>query len=639
MKVGILGCGYISYYYAMSLLNHTKQVQVVGFCDIDIERSNEMSVLFDTKLYGTLEEMLNDDVDTVINLTTPNEHFKTNMQIIAKGKHVYCEKPLASSVDEALELYHASKEMDVLLSGAPCSHFSESVVKVAELLKQNEIGAVRFVELNMHDFRVDLSRPDLWKNPVGSPWNYENEFEMGCTSEHCSYSLAIATTLFGPVKSVHSSANTVVPKKVITQDEAIDCQTADYTNSTLVFGNGVYATLECGIVTIKPDRSIVIHGDKGAIKIDDCWDFHSPVHVTRLTSEAFGRSSEEYTIQPKSESAFMHNYGLNIDQARGVVHVRNSMLGIENCNNLAEQVVHVTEVTELINNGGESVPVTSFSQPLMSDFIEQAKNTFNTIRVFEWDVCAQNDDSVFSAVCSSPSTVYCQNPGSNLFVVDKTPELITTVQEKVGCGAHVYLPLDAIDIDFHYRFIESNWDLLHLGDGFLYDDSLISEIKEKYPKNKILRISGSLEISKFDWRSILEPEGLLVIQPILLRMMYLREVGSYVSIELSQKNTSEIVLKIEFIDGVFDELIISICSMESMQPKPKLGVELEGLGTVNVGLFSGSPMSLCAIDGISQIIKHINWTSIDSNKVPKRWSFQGLTQLRSLIREIRGVIS
>lgn len=321
----LIGCGYISYYYALIATKHNHIFNIIGCYDLDTERMTHWAKHFSVKSYGSADEAMHDEsADFIINLTPPDQHFDVNLAALNAGKHIYCEKPLAMNYEDAQTVLNLAKQRQLLVGSAPCSVMTDSICKVLELLENQAIGKVRFVNLSMHDFRVDLARPDTWVNPLGVMWPYQNEFKVGCTNEHSAYSLAIATSLFGPVTKVSSIATTVIPEKIIAPDETILVETPDYTVSVLQFENGIVAQLTCGIVSHVADRSIDIQGDAGYIRLDDCWNYNSPVTLVQRIQTENGLSIEETKFE-FNEDANRDGY-YNIDQARGITNLCNAIL-------------------------------------------------------------------------------------------------------------------------------------------------------------------------------------------------------------------------------------------------------------------------------------------------------------------------
>ena len=103
MNVGIVGCGVISSRYADNAAAFDS-FEVVACADVD-----EIAATRLAKKHGfaavSLEDLFADTaIDVVLNLTTPVAHAPVIRQALNAGKHVYSEKPLATTTTEAAEL-------------------------------------------------------------------------------------------------------------------------------------------------------------------------------------------------------------------------------------------------------------------------------------------------------------------------------------------------------------------------------------------------------------------------------------------------------------------------------------------------------------------------------------------------------
>src|SRR5258705_13780081 len=104
MRVAIVGCGFVADYYVRTLAAHP-ELELIGVLDRDIERAERFARYYSLPRYETMDELLGDSgVEIVLNLTNPRSHYEVSKRSLLAGKHVYSEKPLAMSFDEAKEL-------------------------------------------------------------------------------------------------------------------------------------------------------------------------------------------------------------------------------------------------------------------------------------------------------------------------------------------------------------------------------------------------------------------------------------------------------------------------------------------------------------------------------------------------------
>lgn len=112
VKIGIVGVGAISGIYLENITNTFKEIEVLGVCDLIRERAEQAVEKYHIpKLYEDMYELFKDpEVDIVLNLTRPYEHYNVTLAALNAGKHVYSEKPLAASLQEGKKLLALSKE-------------------------------------------------------------------------------------------------------------------------------------------------------------------------------------------------------------------------------------------------------------------------------------------------------------------------------------------------------------------------------------------------------------------------------------------------------------------------------------------------------------------------------------------------
>src|SRR5690554_6284952 len=108
VKVGIIGCGGIANGKHFPSLSKLAQVELVAFCDIEIERAQKGAKEYgteDAKVYEDYQELLNDESIDVVHVLTPNiSHAEISIAAMEADKHVLCEKPMAKTSAEAKEM-------------------------------------------------------------------------------------------------------------------------------------------------------------------------------------------------------------------------------------------------------------------------------------------------------------------------------------------------------------------------------------------------------------------------------------------------------------------------------------------------------------------------------------------------------
>ncbi|UCD51443.1 MAG: Gfo/Idh/MocA family oxidoreductase, partial [Phycisphaerales bacterium] len=125
-------------------LNRVKGENIVALCDVNEQNLAQAAQEFpEAKTYVDWRQCLDQrDIDAVVCSTTDHTHAFINIWAMNRGKHVYCEKPLANSVEEARlvrETYLKSKDKLATQMGTQI-HASDNYRRMVELIRGGAIG-------------------------------------------------------------------------------------------------------------------------------------------------------------------------------------------------------------------------------------------------------------------------------------------------------------------------------------------------------------------------------------------------------------------------------------------------------------------------------------------------------------------
>ncbi|MEM1240002.1 MAG: Gfo/Idh/MocA family oxidoreductase [Cyanobacteria bacterium P01_H01_bin.26] len=322
MNIAIVGCGFVADYYLKTLPLHP-ELKITGVMDRNLERAQKLAKTYGVPTYKTLDELLTDgSVDIVLNLTNPRSHYEVSKACLAADKHVYSEKPLATTIPEAKELVELAEAKGLHISSAPCNVLSESAQTLWKALREEVVGKVRLVYAEMDDGLVHKMPYKLWLSESGIPWPYKDEFEVGCTLEHAGYYITWLTTFFGPATTVTAFSSCLVPDKEV--DVALEPKdTPDFSVACIKFESGVVARLTCGIIA-PHDHEFKVIGDKGILSTHDCWFYESPVKVQKMMKirrKVFMSPIKQTLPMVKKPPKFKSKGANHMDFARGVAEM------------------------------------------------------------------------------------------------------------------------------------------------------------------------------------------------------------------------------------------------------------------------------------------------------------------------------
>lgn len=282
MRFAIIGTGFVADYYMTTLANHPG-LDLAGVWDVDADRLAQFCGHWDAPVYASQDALLADaSVDTVAILTDPESHFAIAKAVLAAGKHVYCEKPLAMKFDQAQSLVKTADAAGLLLAGAPANARSDAFALARRTLDSGAIGAPRLVYAEMEDGPVFRLPWQSWRSVSGAPWPGKHEFRIGCTLEHAGYALSWLIGLFGPIRQITGQSGTFFLDKGA--DIPADAMAPDFSCALLEFHGGVMARLTTGLCAPR-DRALTIMGEAGTLTVTDLWDNRSAVHLEQTGTE------------------------------------------------------------------------------------------------------------------------------------------------------------------------------------------------------------------------------------------------------------------------------------------------------------------------------------------------------------------
>lgn len=148
LKVGIIGCGGIANGKHLPSLQKISEVNIVAFCDIEIEKAQAAAEQYgtnDAKVYEDYKLLLeNDDID-VIHVCTPNSSHKAlTVASLDAGKHVMCEKPMAKTTEEAKEMIEAAKRNGKKLTIGYQNRFRPDSQYLRKATQRGDLGDIYY---------------------------------------------------------------------------------------------------------------------------------------------------------------------------------------------------------------------------------------------------------------------------------------------------------------------------------------------------------------------------------------------------------------------------------------------------------------------------------------------------------------
>lgn len=353
VKIGIVGIGAISGIYLENITNTFKEIEIIGVCDLIRERAEKAVEKYQIpKLYEDMYELFGDpEVDIVLNLTRPYEHYKVTLEALKAGKHVYSEKPLAASLKEGKELMELSRGKGLMLGGAPDTFLGAGIQTCRKLIEDGYIGkplgAAGFMICHGHEsWHPD---PEFYYKYGGGPM-----FDMG------PYYLTALVNLLGNVSDVFAMTRTNFPQRVITSkehfNEIIDVDVPTHYVGTMQFESGAIGTLFTTFdVHYNQQARLEVYGTEGTLFVPDPNGFGGPVCLLR---------PEHGSMQ---EIPLVFDYKEN-SRALGLADMAKALRTGRRARANADMTYHVLEIMEGFAESGREkklIPIASRFEPTM----------------------------------------------------------------------------------------------------------------------------------------------------------------------------------------------------------------------------------------------------------------------------------
>lgn len=264
MQIGVIGCGVISSAYLRGL-SLSSIAKVKSIADIDCAVARAQADAFNVSA-ATVETVLADpDIELIVNLTVPTAHFEVSQRILTAGKHVYSEKPLCTSFQDALTLIALAKEQGLRVGCAPDTFLGASHQASRAAIDDGAIGRVLSGSLCVQSRGMESwhPNPDFFFRRGGGP-----VLDLG------PYFLTQLVNLLGPIQSVFASANIGFVYRTIGSGpragEAIPVETPTSYSAILSLHNGARITFEASWDVWKHQRSpIELYGTEGSLSVPD----------------------------------------------------------------------------------------------------------------------------------------------------------------------------------------------------------------------------------------------------------------------------------------------------------------------------------------------------------------------------------
>lgn len=232
LKVGVLGAGHLGKIH-LRLLQESPKYELIGFYDADIINGKKVAAEFGYPYFANMNELM--DAVTVVDIVTPTlSHFDCAKKAMEKGKHIFIEKPITTTLEEAQELLRLEEKYGVKGQVGHVERFNPAFNAVKGSIHEPMfIETHRLAEFNPRGTDVPVVL-DLMIHDID----------------------AILSVVNSKVKRINASGVSVIS------------QSPDIANARLEFENGCVANLTASRISLKNMRKSRFFQKDAYISVD-----------------------------------------------------------------------------------------------------------------------------------------------------------------------------------------------------------------------------------------------------------------------------------------------------------------------------------------------------------------------------------
>jgi len=252
IKFAIVGCGRIAQRHAKHIQNNGVLVAV---CDLLKEKAANLAAQYNANFYTSIQDLLQNENDIeVVVVCTPNTlHAEHTIKALRAGKHVLCEKPMATTVDECVEMIREAEKASCRLFIIKQNRFNPPIAAVKDAIDKGLLGKIYSVQLSC-----------FWNRGVGyyeNSWKGTKALAGGTLFTQFSHFIDLLYWMIGDVKRTFALTGNFAHEGII-----------DFEDTGVVaieFYNGTLGTINYTLNSYRKNMegSLTIFAEKGTVKI------------------------------------------------------------------------------------------------------------------------------------------------------------------------------------------------------------------------------------------------------------------------------------------------------------------------------------------------------------------------------------
>ena len=263
INIGIIGCGKIAQKRHIPEYLENVDANLVGFYDLNQARAKEISETFGGNAFNSIEDLLADpSIDAVSVCTANHTHAAITIQALQAGKHVLCEKPMATKLEDCQGMVDAANKAGKVLVIGQNQRLTKTHKKARELIRNGEIGQII-------GFRTTFGHggPETWSiDPGKNTWFFDKNIAvMGAMADLGIHKTDLLLFL-SDQKIVETTAHLTTIDKRGADGELIKVD--DTAICVYQLENGAIGTMTASWTFYGPeDNTTIIYGTKGIMRL------------------------------------------------------------------------------------------------------------------------------------------------------------------------------------------------------------------------------------------------------------------------------------------------------------------------------------------------------------------------------------
>ena len=269
--IGLIGDGLMAKEHSMAWRNVRAvfgevrlEPRLVALVHPTLERAQAAAEQFGfERASDSWQDIVNDPEIDIINIVTPNAfHEEVAIAAARAGKHIWCEKPLALTVEGALAMTEAAEAAGVTTQVGFTYLQNPGITLARQLIDAGELGElISFTGFFSADTMIDPDVPFTWRTDRARAGG-------GALGDLGSHMISIARHLVGDVARVSGMTKIVVPERNDADGIRHSVDNDDYSLSLLEFANGAIGSMQASRVAVGRafEVSFTLTGTRGAIR-------------------------------------------------------------------------------------------------------------------------------------------------------------------------------------------------------------------------------------------------------------------------------------------------------------------------------------------------------------------------------------